>query len=335
MCSTLSTLTLVVSIILSILFGLSPEQASGGMNTFQDSILKTYGGTSELNGSTAPLADLADKPAVYIGYMGFRKGLRAGYTGLVLPGSCVSSYFVYDLRGISLGGSIPINLPGRFSARFEGSYLFAMSSKADQNITWLTMPPGTRKWAWTRSCFYNLQAETLYAMDEKSSFIAGIRWESLSTTFGDPNPDYPFTVPYMESGLSIGLYQPFVGLAYKSTAGKTRSLFQLIGFPAMLASLQHFNTCNNAGIPFAHVGEENISNGYFFEIKAEFGLDALSGLDVSAFLLWDMFRGTCTMNLERRDGAIPPSVTSADVDFLYQRSNLTVGGKINFPFSIP
>ena len=45
-----------------------------------------------------------------LGYMGRDNGVRAGYTGLVLPGTCVSSYFIYDLRGVNQTGEMPIEL---------------------------------------------------------------------------------------------------------------------------------------------------------------------------------------------------------------------------------
>jgi hypothetical protein len=331
--SSLSSITFCI-LSLCVIGCFSPGTTQGGVDQFQGPILKNNYGNPLPEYKAGPLSGFIDKPSIYIGYMGSERGLRAGYTGLVLPGTCVSSYFDYNLRGISLAMSIPLELPGKISAQLEGLYLFTMSSGADQDITWLTMPPGTRRWAWTRSCFYNLQGELLYPIDNTYSFMGGIRWESLDTTFGNPNPDYPFTVAYMESGLSVAIYQPFLGLRINQSLGNSsRALLQLIGFPVMLASLQHFNTCNNAGIPFAHVGNQNISDGYFLEIKGEFGLNKFLGFDFAAFLTWDMFRGTCTMNLERRDGAIPPSVSSDAVDFLYYRSSFTLGGKFEVPFS--
>ncbi|MFH0960156.1 MAG: hypothetical protein V1897_15795, partial [Pseudomonadota bacterium] len=331
--SSIGVWTLTILLLIGWLF---PGTAQAGPDLLQGPVLRNPEGNSFSNCETKPLSGFIEKPSVYIGYMGSDRGLRAGYDGLVRPGTCVSSYFEYNLRGISLSGSIPLQLTREMSAKFEGLYLFTMASDADQDITWLTMPPGTRHWDWTRSCFYNLQGELIYQIDNTFSFIAGFRWESLATTFGNPNPDYPFTVPYMESGLSVEIYQPFVGFSAKQSLGNGgQALFQLIGFPAMLASLQHFNTCNNAGTPFAHVGNQTIGNGYFIEIKGEFGLTTSLGIDAAAFLTWDLFSGSCIMNLERRDGANPPSVTAADVDFSYYRSSVTLGGKFVVPFSTP
>jgi hypothetical protein len=64
-------------------------------------------------------------------------------------------------------------------------------------------------------------------------------------------------------------------------------------------------------VPFAHVGSQDIRNGYFFEAHGEFGLKGSIGFDIAAFLTWELFRGTCLMNLERRDAS--PSLTAATV----------------------
>ncbi|MCX5860971.1 MAG: hypothetical protein WCG29_12030 [Desulfomonile sp.] len=71
------------------------------------------------------------------------------------------------------------------------------------------------------------------------------------------------------------------------------------------------------------------------EADGEFGLTALTGLEVSGFLTWELFRGTCPMNLERRAAGQPVSVTSAMVDFSYDRSSLTIGGKVTVPLALP
>ena len=240
--------------------------------------------------------------------MGRDNGVRAGYNGLVLPGTCVSSYFIYDLRGVNLTGEIPIEISKSVSARFGGSYLFAMSSAADQDITWLDMPPGTRSWAWTRSSYYGLTGEARYSSSDAFTLIAGFRWNSLNTNFGNPNPDYPFTISNMESGLSVNMYQPFIGAEVSQKLVGSNLLLKVVGFPLMPGYIQHFNTCNNHGVPFAHVGAESIRNGYYVEVNGELSFMKSGGYELSAFCAWELFRGTCQMTIERRDSG-PPLTT--------------------------
>jgi hypothetical protein len=280
----------------------------------------------------ADLTILNDSPAVAIGYTDTAPRMRAGYTGLVLPGACVSSYFVYNLRGLILNGALPVRVSPGLSGRVAGEYLFAAETEADQEITWLHLPPGIRQWTWARTSAWWLQGEITYAIDSSCSFLAGLRWETIITRFGNPVPDYFFTVADMESGLSLNLYQPYIGLEAYQGMGAGRVLLRIAGFPAMVGLLEHYNTCNNNGVPFAHVGSSGIKSGYFLQAHGELSITTMNGWETSAFLTWDLYRGTCPMNLERRDAGPPVTMTSATVDFSYDRSSLTLGAKMAVQF---
>lgn len=282
--------------------------------------------------SSPDLGIIHESPALGIGYTDTVPRMRAGYTGLVLPGACVSSYFVYSFRGLTINGSFPIRLSPSLSGRVTGEYLFAAETEADQEITWLHLPPGIRQWTWASSSAWWLQGEIAYAIDPSCSFLAGLKWETVITRFGNPVPDYFFTVADMESGLSLNLYQPYIGLEAYRGVGAGRVLLRIAGFPTMVGLLEHYNTCNNAGIPFAHVGSSGIKSGYFLQAHGELGITTMNGWETSAFLTWDLYRGTCPMNLERRDAGPPVTMTSATVDFSYDRSSLTLGAKLAVPF---
>jgi hypothetical protein len=287
-----------------------------------------------INGSPA-LGILHDAPTVGIGYTDTTPKLRAGYTGLVLPGACVSSYFVYSLHGVTLNASLPVGLGHGLSGKISGEYLLAGNTGADQEITWLHLSPGVRQWTSARSSAWWLQADIAYALGPSWSVLAGLKWETVITRFGSPIPDYVFTVADMESGLSLNLYQPFIGLKASQDLGGGRVLLRIVGFPAMVGFLEHYNTCNNAGVPFAHVGSSGIKGGYFLQARGELSMTTMKGLETSAFLTWDLYRGTCPMNLERRDAGPPVTMTSATVDFSYDRSSITFGVKLAVPLAIP
>lgn len=286
--------------------------------------------TSQMSGMTQGMSANAS-----LAYMGGRRSLTAGYTGLVLPGACVSSYFVYDLEGALASASILLVDSKAMSVKLKGSYLFSADVPADQEITWLTFPPGIRQWNWARSSFFKLEGELAVPMDGAYSLIAGMRWESLSTTFGDPDPSYLFTIATMESGLGVNVYQPYLGMAVQRRIGHYGVSLKLIGLPVMLGFLEHFNTCNNANVPFAHVGSQAIRSGYFVEASAEPNALSVSGIDLGLFLCWELYRGTCVMNLERRDMGPPTTVTAADVDFVYNRSSFSIGAQAAIPLRLP
>ncbi|MDD3473628.1 MAG: hypothetical protein PHS86_12665, partial [Syntrophaceae bacterium] len=211
-------------------------------------------GASYTSGSLGYEATAGTGTLIRIGYMGAERSIAAGYTGLVKPGTCVSSYFVYDLKGVLASVQFPDLIWNNFSARFKGDYLFSINVPADQEITWLDMPTGIRSWNWAKSNFFKLQADISYRVDDAFNFIGGFCWESLSTTFGDPNPTYPFTISKMESGLGLGVYQPFVGVGLNQRVGPSVLDVRMVGFPAMIATLEHFNTCNNHVSPLRMLG---------------------------------------------------------------------------------
>ncbi len=292
-------------------------------------------GASYTSGSLGSEATAGTGSLIRIGYMGGERSVTAGYTGLVEPGTCVSSYFVYDLKGILASVQLPDLIWNNFSARLKGDYLFSINVPADQEITWLDMPTGIRSWNWAKSNFFKLQADISYRLDGAFNFIGGFRWESLFSTFGDPDPTYPFTISKMESGLGLGVYQPFVGVSLNQRVGPSVLEVRMVGFPAMFATLEHFNTCNNEGKPFAHVGRQDIRTGYFLDAFFELRARPISWLGIGLFLDWELYRGSCIMNLERRAMGPPETATAADVDFVFNRSSLTLGANTNIAFGLP
>ena len=85
--------------------------------------------------------------SLHVGWMTVPNQIHVGYDGLVLPGACISSFFVYPLSGVEVGGSLPIRLTDRDVFRVYGSYLIANNPQAGQKLTWTNNPPGTREWA--------------------------------------------------------------------------------------------------------------------------------------------------------------------------------------------
>jgi len=278
----------------------------------------------------APASQEDSWPAanVSVGVSTTPRRLRIGYSGLVPPGECGSSYFVYPLGGIEVGASLPLRLANAFDVKFYGSYLFTRSVDADQQITWLTFPSGIRHWRRSSTDSYTLGAEILSPLGSGTALVGGTRWESLTTTFKDPNPEYLLTVDTMQAQVTVTMYEPYVGFRFQQGVGPGGLTVRLVGFPFFLATIQHFNTCNKDGDPLAHVGHANVSRGYFVEAAVEYRLGLPQGLEASGFVAWDVYRGQVPMYLERINAALGNSTTGAVVDFSYDRTSLIVGGKV-------
>lgn len=269
------------------------------------------------------------------GWMTAPHKIRVGYDGLVLPGACVSSFFVYPLSGVQVGGSLPVRLTDHCALRLYGTYLIAHNPQAGQEITWTNNPPGTREWRDSNSQWYKVGGEMLYGMSDKTALVGGFRLDSLLTNFGDPNPDYLFTVAAMQAQTQITVYEPYVGIRLEQDSGLGCLTLQVVGFPFLFAGIEHLNVCNNRGTPFAHTGRQNATKGYFLEVWAEYRFALSKGVEAAAFFDWSVYQGHCPMTIDRHEGGATPGVTSGTVAWSHDISSLTVGGKVEMSWRLP
>ncbi len=290
------------------------------------------GGISATPGSlTAP----GSQASLYVGWTTTPSRVRIGYEGLVPPGQCGSSFFFFPLDGVQVGGSMPLQLTDKLELKAYGSYLFAQETEADQDITWLTFPPGTRRWTSSRFDSYALGGEFFWRLAGESALVSGFRWESLTATFSDPNPSYLLTVAAMQAQATVTTYEPYIGFRFHKSARPGDFSIRLVGFPFLFATIQHFNTCNNRGDPLAHVGSTGVTRGYFLEASAEYRLGPCRGLEMVGFVTWDLYHAQCPMFLERIDAGAGNATTGATVDFSYDRNSITIGGKVEISWNLP
>jgi hypothetical protein len=272
--------------------------------------------------------------SLHVGWMTTPQRIHLGYDGRVLPGACVSSYFVYPLDGIEVGGSLPIQLAEQYAVRVYGSYFFTDTPQAGQELTWTNNPPGTREWQHSKSQWYKAGAEALYQLSGETALVAGFRWESLLTNFSEPNPDYLFTISQMEAQTTVSIYEPYVGIRLQQP-GPGGLSFQCVGFPFLFATVEHLNVCNNGGVPFAHTGRKNATRGFFAEVSVAYRVELSRGVDAAAFVDWNVYQGQCPMTIERHEGGPNPAVTSGAVNWSHRISSLVIGAKVETSWNLP
>lgn len=273
--------------------------------------------------------------SLHVGWMTVPHKIHLGYDGLVRPGGCVSSFFVYPLSGVQVGGSLPIRLANQYALRVYGSYLIAHNPQASQELTWINNPPGIREWRRSNTESYKVGGETLYRTSGETALVGGFRLESLLTNFSDPNPAYLFTIPSMEAQTTVTVYEPYVGIRLQQSPGPGGLSLQIVGFPFLFATIQHLNVCNNNGVPFAHTGRQNATRGFFIEVSGEYRLGIFDGMEAAGFVDWNVYQGQCPMNIERHEGGANPGVTSGSVVWSHYISSLVIGGKVEMAWSLP
>ena len=288
-----------------------------------------------LAAGSAGQKDCWSAASLHVGWMTAPNQIRVGYDGLVLPGACISSFFVYPLSGVQVGGSLPIRLADQYALRVYGSYLIAHNPQASQEITWTNNPPGIREWRHSNSASYKIGGEMLYRMSGDMALVGGFRLESLLTNFSDPNPDYVDTVPWMHAQTTVTVYEPYVGIRLQQGPRLGGLNLQVVAFPFLFATIQHLNVCNGNGVPYAHTGSQNAHNGFFVEASAEYRLGLFQGVEAAGFVDWNVYQGYCPMTIERHEGGVNPAVTAATVPWSHHISSLVVGGKVEMLWSLP
>jgi hypothetical protein len=270
-----------------------------------------------------------------VGWRTFPNRIHIGYDGLVLPGACISSFFVFPLSGVQVGGSLPIRVADHYALRAYGSYLIAYNSQAGQELTWTNNPPGVREWRRSNTQWYTAGGEILYRVSGEMAAVGGFRLESFLTNFSDPNPDYLYTIPSMDAQTTLTVYEPYVGVRLRQSQEPRGLTLQVVGFPFLFAAIQHLNVCNNNGTPYAHTGSQNANKGFFLEISAEYRLRLLRGVEAAGFVDWNVYQGHCPMTIERHEAGLTPGVTTGTVVWSHYLSSLAVGAKVEMSWNLP
>ncbi len=273
--------------------------------------------------------------SLHVGWMTVPNQIHVGYDGLVLPGACISSFFVYPLSGVEVGGSLPIRLADRYVLRVYGSYLIANNPQAGQKLTWTNNPPGTREWRHSNSESYKLGGEILYRISSETALVGGFRLESLLTNFSDPNPDYIYTAAWMQAQTTVTIYEPYVGIRLQQCPRLGGLSLQAVAFPFLFATIQHLNVCDNNGVPYAHTGSQYAHEGFFVEASAEYRRGLCQGMEVAGFVDWNIYQGHCPMTIERHQGGVNPAVTTGAVAWSHLISSLVVGAKVEMSWTLP
>jgi len=172
-------------------------------------------------------------------------------------------------------------------------------------------------------------------MSGQAALVGGFRLDSLLTDFSYPNPNYLFTAAWMEAQTTLTIYEPYVGIRLRQSPGPGGWSLQVVGFPFLFATIQHFNTCDNHGVPFAHTGHRNATRGFFLELSGEYRLGLFQGVEASGFVDWNVYQGWCPMTIERHEGGANPNVTEATVVWSNYISSLVVGAKVEMAWSLP
>jgi len=280
--------------------------------------------------------------ALEVGYTADRNGVtfdfsnNRGFAGLDFNDWKVN----YRLQGLWLGLSATVPVGQRLSFIANGSWLFPSNQRANEEEYFVPFTL-TRRWS-TSIQWSTVGAGAALNLDGPASLVAGFRWESLQTTFRDPElQNFQGGLPYDEADIKLNLYLPYVGLVMglgswlSSTCAPLDPRVQvgLIGFPYTPGEIKYGETIGSLEPRLKVSGP--IDNGFFMEafLNCNCGLPGGGGT-IGFFAKWSYVHGKAgtTSSAEDFETGFGPS-DSVDVNF--DRRNWILGAIFDVNFVSP
>ncbi len=205
----------------------------------------------------------------------------------------------------------------------------------------------SRTWQ-TQTSLYNIKFSVDFLVTESLTGMAGVLYDSLSTSFTNPENISPVSnnadinINYAQEGnAAVNVILPFIGLQYEQPLGSRLDLkAYVIGFPGLLGSVSYqetvqyqidrFNNINNDGKIFdastvKFDGGQQISFGYFYEAFLQLSTPVWRGFGGGAFLKYSEYSAKLD-HLDMSIGLTKPVVPKADIAF--SRKPLIIGATI-------
>ncbi len=303
-------------------------------------------------GSSCNLSSCIAAPSFLVGYSDDRKGVTFGLAaqgegslGLFGVSPYLGNTRAYPVKGVWLGGELPLSLGQCVTASLSGAYFLPSNREMTETQDWLAggvlLTQGEQKWT-THIEWWNVNGEGIYNLSESFAFLGGFRFDSFRTTFKDQAPPVigPGTgLTGAQSDLDVFLYLPYVGAMVVRDWGGGKVKTKLIGFP-YLPGQTKFATTRNTQFGFGTIFDRfevsgGFKSGYFFEFSTEYGL-RVGGLLASLFAKYDFVHGIANVVLDRTQQSFL-GVGGSDRGYAlsYNRRLWTVGANLEMAFASP
>lgn len=268
------------------------------------------------------------EPSVYLGYLFKERG--AGYKLQVNNGSgtgvgITSMRNDFDLQGIWLELAFPVTISKEMTGRLSGAHLFSLQPKSTESYM-IAASPSAARW-WNPDVFWwEVDGSGAYRLNQYLSVVAGFRWTSLGSDFGNAYDERGFVVPNADSNtLRTNTYIPYSGIMIENRNDCQGGL-KIAGYgsPVVPADFSLRETMSlNAGSITLNP-QVNIGAGYFVEGYSEYWMKRES-LTFGGFVKFTAVHCERAVGLQYGNLNIP-------IDVTFDRKNWIFGGKIGYVF---
>lgn len=229
------------------------------------------------------------------------------------------------------------NYPVGFTTTF--GYLVPSQYHIQESYQGSGAQQASRTWR-TQTNLYNIKFSIDFMVTESLTGMAGVLYDSLSTSFANPENISPINnnhINYAQEGnAAVNVTLPFIGLQYEQPLRPRLDLkAYVIGFPGLLGSMSFQESVNykikwnNSGEFNAYTvkfdGGQQISFGYFYEAFLQLSTPIFRDIGAGAFLKYSEYSAKLD-HLDMSIGLTQPVVPKADMAF--SRKPLIIGATI-------
>ena len=303
-------------------------------------------------GSFSELSSRLAGASLMVGYSTDRRGVTfglnaegAGNLGIFGFARYLGNTRSYPVRGVWLGGNLPVSLSEALSVDLSGAYFLPTNREILEVQDWqiagfLPVQPH-QEWT-TNIKWWNLSGEGIYQLSGNFAFVGGFRFDSFRSAFNGEAP--PSIIPGAglpgdRSDLDVFTYLPYLGATVSQDWGSGQLKTRLIGFPYVPGTVKFSTTRNTTLFIFDIFDRFEASgafrSGYFIEVSAEYGV-RFGGLLASLFTQYDLLHGLARVELDRtQELFLGGKSTEAAYSLSFDRRVWTVGGKFELVFASP
>lgn len=279
--------------------------------------LPSLGGTLGARSSCGPGEPVPGiAPAFYVGWLDHRKGITFDYDFRIAGNEDFHERLQTPFKGLWLGFELESAVSDRLALSIGGGWLIPGKMDGAVRSDGLRIPFDSRPEYWF--------LEGMVALNPGGAFqvIGGFRWDHYTSEFDvHVAPQLGDLDAYQD--IRVELYLPFLGVQCAGPPLTARMIF----FPYVPGNIK--SVLAFPDIPEAEEFTAGFSEGYFFEIFAEYSQRMFGQAAIGAFVRWNLLHARATADLD-----LVPTGRPAELTMVFDKRSWTLGGSFSLDFNL-
>jgi len=263
-----------------------------------------------------------------VAYVGYPRATTVEFVSQVTTGVVTQFNWKhgYPVHGIQLSATAIASPNDRITAIARGTWLLPWNGESFENYEF-GAAKAERKWT-AKTQWWTVEGAGAFSMNAWGAIVAGLRYDSLQTSFKDPSEATLLSFVGQEADLQVNLWIPYAGVI----ARQGRVTFGIIGSPWVPGHLRYGQTNSLIFVPNSRLeGSGSTRSGYFFETWAEFNVN-LMGAAAGLFAKYTYVHVRVEDSLT---SAFSVFTNSGQLEITFDRPNWIFGAQATLNFRSP